>query len=275
MGATPSLLEIAAQRLASGPSHTLDLARDVLQLRGNPGVASQAVFTLLARDLRFKVDPEGYWSLAPGLAPPGVPLIRSSYAVVDVETTGGLGRCGDRVTEVAIVHVDEGAVGSSFHTLINPGRPIPPRIQGFTGITDQMVSVAPNFEGVCDEVFRRLEGRIFVAHNERFDWGLIRGELLAAGASVPELDHLCTVRLGRFLLPRLRSYGLDSLTAHFQIPVRQRHRAFGDASATAELLLQLLKEADSRGISDFASLQTALKKGRQRPRLRTRTPSEG
>ena len=273
MGAPLSLLEMAARRLASGSSHTLELARDVLELRGNPGVASKAVFTLLGRDHRFQVDEEGYWSLIPGLTPPGVPLTRLSFAVVDVETTGSLGGQGDRATEVAIVRVDDGAIGTSFQTLLNPGRRIPPRIQGFTGITDRMVSVAPFFEGVADEVSECLKGRIFVAHNVGFDWGVIRGELLEAGGEIPELEQLCTVRLGRLLIPRLRSYGLDSLTAHFRIRVEGRHRALGDALVTAQLLLHLLKEAEARGISDLASLRMAFGGGRRRRRGRKRTRS--
>ncbi len=132
-----------------------------------------------------------------------------------------------------------------------------------------MVSVAPYFEGVADEVLRLLDGRIFVAHNERFDWGMIRRELLAAGRGVPELDRLCTVRLGRLVLPRLRSYGLDSLASHFRIRVEPRHRAFGDALATARVLVHLLSRAEERGISDLASLQLALG---PRPRHHRRSP---
>ena len=185
MGLPLSLLEIAARRLHSGPSHTLDVAGDVLGLRGHPGAASKAVFALLGRDPRFHLDQEGYWSLGPGLGSLGPPLNRLRYAVVDVETTGGLGSRGNRVTEVAVVHVDEGAIGESFHTLVNPGRPIPPHIQGLTGITDEMVSLAPFFEGVVDEIYSRLEDRIFVAHNEPFDWGMIRRELLAYEETLP------------------------------------------------------------------------------------------
>ncbi len=270
MGRRLSLLELAAQKLSSGPIHTLDLAHQVLELRGNPPVASKAVFTLLGRDPRFGVDENGYWCLKPGEASLGVPLTRLRYSVVDVETTGGLGARGDRVTEVAIVHIDDGAIGRSFQTLVNPGRPIPPRIQGFTGITDGMVSVAPYFEGIAEAVFEHLRDRVFVAHNERFDWGMIRRELLTAGCEIPDLERLCTVRLGRLLIPRLRSYGLDSLTAHFRIRVEQRHRAFGDALATARLLLHLLKQAEARGISDLASLQSAQGRRGRRRRAKSR-----
>jgi DNA polymerase-3 subunit epsilon len=253
-----SLRMRAARSLAPGPRHTLDLARDVLGLQGNPSVASKAVFTLLGADPRFAVNEAGEWSLASGAAEPGAPFSHGRYAVVDVETTGGTRGWGeDRITEVAIVHVDDGIVGASYETLVNPGRPIPPKIQGFTGITDRMVAVAPWFEAVAPQVLDLLRGRVFVAHNARFDWGMIRRELLGAGEDAPDVECLCTVRLARRLLPRLRSYGLDSLSAHYGIRIRARHRAFGDAFGTAELLLRLFREAEAAGLSDLASLLAA------------------
>lgn len=165
MGTQLSLLEIAARRLDSGSSHMLHLARNVFQFRGNPGVASKAIFALLRRDARFCIDQEGYWSLIPGLKSPGISPTRLSFVVVDLETTGSRGGQGDRATEVAI--------GTSFRTLVNPGGRISPQIRGLTGITDRMVSMAPYFEGVADEVCECLKGRIFVVHNIGFDGGVI------------------------------------------------------------------------------------------------------
>jgi DNA polymerase-3 subunit epsilon len=260
-----SLVVRAARSLATGPRHTLDLAREVLCLQGNPAVVSKAVFALLGADPRFVVNSAGDWSLAEGAPEPGAPLSRARYAVVDVETTGGTRGWGeDRITEVAIVHVDDGVIGASYETLVNPGRPIPPRIQGFTGITDRMVAGAPCFEAVAPQVLELLWGRVFVAHNVRFDWGMIRRELLGAGEDAPDVERLCTVRLARRLLPRLRSYGLDSLSAYYGIRIRARHRAFGDAFGTSELLLRLLREAESAGLSDLASLWAALEPGPRR-----------
>jgi DNA polymerase III subunit epsilon len=262
----PSLLARAARELADGPRHTLELARGVLGLSGNPRVAARAVFTLLGADERFQVDEAGRWRMAEGVASPGLPLTRLSYAVVDVETTGGSWRKGHRVTEVAIVGVEEGRVTDRYETLVNPERPIPPWVQGLTGITNEMVAAAPPFHGVAPEVERRLEGRIFVAHNVSFDWGFVRNELLECTGDPPELDRLCTVRLGRLILPELRSHALGSLSAHLGIGITARHRAGGDALATARVLLHLLMEAESRGLSDRTSLETALARrgGRRR-----------
>jgi DNA polymerase-3 subunit epsilon len=261
----PSLLDRAARSLAAGPRDTLDLAREVLGLQGNPVVASKAVLTLLGNDQRFVVDTAGRWSLVAGGPGPGAPLSRARFAVVDVETTGGTRGWGeDRITEVAIVHVEDGIIGTSFETLLNPGRPIPPRIQGFTGITDRMVASAPWFEAVAPQVLELLRGRVFVAHNVRFDWGMIRRELLSVGEDAPAVERLCTVRMARRFLPRLRSYGLDRLSAHYGIRIQARHRAFGDAFGTAELLLRLIREAEGAGLTDLDSLWAALEPGQRR-----------
>ncbi len=253
----PTLLERVDRALRGGPLHTLEVARSALSLRGNAGAASAAVFALLGDDPRFEVDDQGMWRLASS-DPVGPPLRRLGYAVVDVETTGGSAARGHRVTEVAIVRVEDGQVGPSFHTLVNPGRPIPPRIQGLTGITDAMVADAPPFEGVAPRVAQALDGRVFVAHNAAFDWGFLQHELMSATGTGLADRRLCTVRMGRALVPGLSSYALDPLTRHFSIPIHARHRAHGDALATARLLLHLLDRAERRGASDLAALERLL-----------------
>jgi len=263
---SPILLARVIRELREGPRHTLDLARDALDLSGNRELASRAVFALLGDDSRFRVDEAGEWSLAGGVGGGGPTLRGRSYAVVDVETTGGSFRTGHRVTEVAVIHLDAGRVSDSFETLVNPGRPIPRRIQGLTGITDEMVAGAPSFRSVAAELDRRLRGRVFVAHNVSFDWRFVSGELERSRGRALEGERLCTVRLGRLLVPGLKSHSLDPLVDHFGITVRGRHRAGGDALATAELLLRLFGIAESRGLLDRESLEIAL--GARRPRKR-------
>ena len=260
---TPALVARVARELRDGPRHTLELARSALGLVGNPEVASRAVFTLLRDDHRFQVDRAGQWRLTGGIRGPGPEVRGLSYAVVDVETTGGGFGRGHRVTEVAVVLVEGGRVTDRFAALVNPERPIPPRIQSLTGITDEMVAGAPSFDQVAVEVERRLRDRIFVAHNVPFDWGFVSGELSRSRGRVPQVDRLCTVKLGRLLVPGLSSHSLDPLTRHFGIRVRGRHRAAGDAMATAELLLHLFSEAEAVGLGDRPSLEAAL----QAPRV--------
>ncbi len=264
VGSHASLIRCAVVRLGDGPTHTLELAGDVLGLAGHPGAASAAVFQLLGADPRFLVDGEGVWSLDPTLAPLGAPLSEVPFAVVDVETTGGRAWNGHRVVEIAIVEVRGGAIVDEYQTLVNPGQGIPSMITSLTGITNDMTSVAPYFEHIAGQVAGPLEGRAFVAHNATFDWSFVSAELVRANVDVPNVPRLCTVRMVRRLVPALRHRNLDVVTRYFGVDIHARHRAHGDALATARVLLRLLDEAGGRGVEDLATLQWYLKRRRQR-----------
>jgi DNA polymerase-3 subunit epsilon len=232
-------------------------------LSGNPGAASAAVFSLLGSDPRFEVDGRGCWSLAGEAPVPAEELGNLTYAVVDVETTGGSPERGHRITEIAVVEVRAGVISKDFQTLVNPGRPIPLRVSELTGITDEMVVGAPFFEDVAEELLRWLDGRVFVAHNVSFDWRFVSAQLGDAIGFVPDGPRLCTIQLARRLASGLPRRNLDSLAKHFEIPIHSRHRAYGDALATARILLRLLDEAQGRGVRDLGSLQELLhRKGR-------------
>jgi DNA polymerase-3 subunit epsilon len=260
------LIKKAATLLNGGSVHTLELAKEVLGLSGNAGAASAAVYALLGSDSRFNVDPQGVWSLAGSGVDVGEELETRPYAVVDVETTGGSPSRGHRITEVAVVLVRDGVVAEDFQTLVNPGRPIPSRIAQLTGITDEMVSGAPFFEDIAQELFHWVSDKVFVAHNVAFDWRFVSAQLGDALGEVPESPRLCTVQLARRLAPELRRRNLDSVASHFGIPIHARHRAHGDALATARVLLRFLDEARARGIRDLESLQRLLRrKGKGKP----------
>jgi DNA polymerase III epsilon subunit family exonuclease len=259
-----SLVRLAEAQLRRGATHTLDLAREILGISGHAGAASAAVFQLLGADRRFQVDAQGVWSLDPALAPLGTSLDETGFAVVDVETTGGGPDRGHRITEIAIVEVAGGRIADEFQTLVNPGRRIPPGVTSLTGITQAMVSEAPYFEHVADEVMARLEGRVFVAHNATFDWTFVADGLVRALGHAPDVVRMCTVRMVRRLVPALRHRNLDVVARHFGVPIHARHRAFGDALATARVFLRLLNEARGRGIEDVATLEWYLRRRRKR-----------
>lgn len=267
MTAAPrSLVASAADVLRPGPRHTLELAREVMGLSGNPSAASAAVFTLLGADARFRVDGRGMWSLADAGVRVGTSLDEGAFAVVDVETTGGSFDAGHRIMEIAVVEVRGGAITAEYQTLVHPGRSIPFGVCRLTGISDGMVADAPSFEHVAETVLARLRGRVFVAHNARFDWGFVSGELTRALGEAPALPRLCTVRMARRLLPRLRRRNLDALATHYDVPIRGRHRAYGDAFATARIFIRLLDEARARGVADLEALEEHLSRPRRAAR---------
>ena len=141
----------------------------------------------------------------------------------------------DRVIEAGVVLLSGGRVVEEYSTLVNPGVHIPFAIQQFTGITEDMVADAPSFAEVCDALLERLEGRLFVAHNARFDYGFLRGEFRRLGRRF-RAPVLCTVRLSRALTPAERGHNLDAVMARYAIQCSARHRALGDAQVLAELL---------------------------------------
>ncbi len=193
-------------------------------------------------------------------------LATLSYAVVDVETTGtGAGR-GDRITEVAVAVVRDGRVVDTFSSLVNPERPIPRYITQLTGISWAMVKDAPPFRDVSDTLRALLAGHVFVAHNAPFDWGFVNMEMERAGVGALDNERLCTVRLARRLLSHLPRRSLDHVTAHYGITVESRHRALGDALATAQVLTHLLDDAFGRGCDTWDDLDHLLHPGTRRRR---------
>ena len=162
------------------------------------------------------------------------------YAIIDIETTGGRADL-HRITEIAVILHDGEHILDTYETLLNPETYIPYGITELTGITQDMVKDAPRFFEVAKKIVEMTEGAVFVAHNASFDYGFIREEFARLGYTYSR-QQLCTVRLSRKAFPGLRSYGLDNLIATFGIEVKQRHRAMGDALATAELFRRIMAQ---------------------------------
>ncbi|MGH8679630.1 MAG: exonuclease domain-containing protein, partial [Burkholderiales bacterium] len=152
---------------------------------------------------------------------------------LDLETTGATAHL-DRITEIGVVEVDHGRYLGEWSTLVNPQRRIPPGIQTLNGITDAMVEAAPTFEELAADLHRRLEGKVLVAHNARFDYGFLRNEFHRAGFRyTPKV--LCTVKLSRRLFPHERRHNLDSLIERHGLECDNRHRALADAKVLWDL----------------------------------------
>ncbi|HKV50024.1 MAG TPA: 3'-5' exonuclease [Gemmatimonadaceae bacterium] len=288
----------AVELLDKGPADAVALVEYVCQLPGAPRVvAEQMAFALFAGRPEFTRDDTGHWVLAPrGLAiaaaraaarvvradapPKRDELGELSYAVVDTETTGMRAWHGDRITEIAAVVVRDGTVCERFETLVNPERPIPRMITALTHIDAAMVRDAPVFADVCDELLRVLEGHVFVAHNAEFDWRFVSAELVRARGQRLVGRKLCTVRLARRVLPDVRSRRLDSLARHYGIEIVDRHRAGGDAHATAHVLLRLLDAARALDCTQWDELELLVggprtRRRRSRRRSAMPRPSEG
>ncbi|WP_343747765.1 exonuclease domain-containing protein [Fluviicola sp.] len=171
-----------------------------------------------------------------------------NYAIVDIETTGGSTK-SSKITEIAIYKHNGAQIIDSFSTLVNPEMPIPDFIARLTGIHDKMVEGAPKFYEIAKQIIEFTEDCIFVAHNVGFDYGIIRHEFKLLGYDYRKA-HLCTVRASRYVLPGHESYSLGKLSRALGIELTNRHRAIGDAEATAHLFTRLF-ETDSKGLETF------------------------
>lgn len=165
--------------------------------------------------------------------------MKREYAIVDIETTGG-NASGSRITEIAILIHDGEKEIERYETLVNPQREIPLPIFALTGITDEMVRHAPVFDAIAEKVAAMLTNRVFVAHNVNFDYSFVRHQLEEAGIKWTAAK-LCTVRAARKIRPGLPSYSLGNLCRSLNINIENRHRAGGDAAATAILFSRLLQ----------------------------------
>jgi DNA polymerase-3 subunit epsilon len=166
-------------------------------------------------------------------------LEEATFVVTDTETTGT--RAGeDRIIEIGAVRVQGGEVVDTFQQLIDPGRHVPRRITRITGLSTASVFGEPTAREVLPRYLEFLGDSVLVAHNLPFDLRFLQAELDLAGLPPIENEAVCTVRLARRLLPSLPSRGLTALAKHFGITNSARHRALGDAEATADILLRFL-----------------------------------
>lgn len=171
------------------------------------------------------------------------------YAIIDIETTGGKAN-RDRITEIAIIVHDGEKELHRWSSLINPECYIPKGIVELTGITQAMVQDAPRFFEVARNVVELTADAVFVAHNVRFDYSFVCEEFKRLGYTFSR-KQLCTVRLSRQAFPGLPSYSLGRLAESLGVPLYDRHRAMGDAAATALILSQILRKEDNQSAADF------------------------
>lgn len=173
------------------------------------------------------------------------------YAVVDIETTGGYA-AANGITEIAVFITDGTRIINEFQTLLNPIYTIPRYVEYLTGITNQMVESERDFKSISHELYDLLHDKVFVAHNVNFDYSFVKHHLQKEGYEL-NCKKICTIRLGRQIIPGLKGYGLSKICKHLDIQIEERHRAKGDAAATVKLFHYLL-ENDRNG-----HLQTMLK----------------
>lgn len=173
------------------------------------------------------------------------------YAVVDIETTGGHPQQSG-ITEICVVITDGKEVQQVYETLLNPGVYVPRHITALTGISNDMLESAPSFTSIAGELYHLLHDKVFVAHNVNFDFGFVQASLGRCGIKFAT-EKLCSVKLARKAFPGRSSYSLGNICASLGIEIGNRHRAGGDAQATAILFHRCIEQMGSEQVLGMAA----------------------
>lgn len=273
-GGDSALFDRALALIRESPRASDEIAAAVLGIRnGPPGVTHRLVEELFRADPRAQ-HREGVWRIADAPEAADTDFGDMRFAVVDVETTGGVAGQGGHIIEFAAVRIERRQIVDSFTSLVDPGVSVSPWITRLTGIRNGMIRGAPTFGEILPEVRRQLDGSVFVAHSAGYDWGFIREEIRRLGEPVPRGPRLCTVQLARRLLPGLERRGLDSLAEYYGIDIQERHRARGDAIATARCFLRMLDDAERKGWATWDDLKREMRAAPGKQRKKGRKPGE-
>ena len=167
-------------------------------------------------------------------------MIPEHLVFIDLETTGA-NSLRDRITEIGVCETYDGKLVDEWSSLINPETHIPEFIETLTGISTAMVTEAPRFSEIAEELRTRLSGKLLVAHNARFDYGFLKSEFRRQNIDFNE-KTLCTVKLSRALYPEQKKHNLDALILRHNLTVNARHRALGDAQIVREFFKKVSSE---------------------------------
>ena len=206
---------------------------------------------------------ESSWQ--PGFDEAGLALQETIFVIVDLETTGSAPTAGNGITEIGAVKVIGGELIGEFNTFVNPGIQLPDFITKLTGITDAMLSEAPDIHAVFPSFleFAGSHTEVFlVAHNAPFDMGFLKAAAKIAGYEWPQYRVLDTVSLARLLVgyDEVPNYKLGTLAQFFNTEVSPNHRALDDAKATVEVLHGLLERLGSHDVTTVENLLQFLKR---------------
>lgn len=199
-------------------------------------------------------------------------LADTTFAVLDLETSGGSPRLGAGITEIGVVKVKGGQVLGTFQSFVDPGHALPYFITELTGITDQMLVSAPFIDEILPTLFEFLgdpEETVVVAHNSPFDLSFLKAAALTHEIDWPEYLTVDTARLAKAVLDRdeVSNCKLSTLAQFFGATTSPNHRALDDATATVDVLHGLIERLGGFNVYSFEEMRNfpSQKKRAKRP----------
>ena len=222
--------------------------------RAGDELAASLVSDLVRNDSRFRVD-QTHLAISEDSLEHRL-LNEITFVVLDVEAIVTRSRPA-RIIELGAYRVHDGQITAEYQTLLNPESPLPRFITSLTGISELMLSAAPKFAEIAGAWLDFAGDAVLVAHNSDFDLPLLNREIerVFPGQRMRN-PELCTVNLARRLLRKAGGHNLDALAELFGFEIAQRHRAAGDAHATARVLLCLLDQLQQHGVRTLAEARS-------------------
>ncbi len=182
--------------------------------------------------------------------------MRDVIVAVDLETTG-FDPTYDRIIEIGAVKFQGERVLDEWHTLVDPGRSIPPYITQLTGIADRDVHSAPTLRAVLPALQRFIGNAILLGHNIHFDLGFLRSAGLVL--SNPLID---TYLVASVMMPSAARYSLLAVAIALGIAPGNAHRALDDSRMAMAVFRTLWQRALALPLS---TLREIVRLGRQMP----------
>ena len=177
------------------------------------------------------------------------------FAVVDLETTG-FDPGKDRIVQMAAVVVDgSGTVVDSWDTVVRPESPeqYEHGAEHVHGISREMVQKGMLLSDALRRMWSMTEGKVFTAHNARFDISFLEAESRRVGMDRSVEWHVDTLKLARKAdQQKLRRHTLEALCEHYGVERERAHEAMSDARATATILMKLLDELGVRSTDQLS-----------------------
>ena len=187
-------------------------------------------------------------------------LVETTFAVLDLETSGGSPRLGAGITEIGVVKVKGGQVLGTFQSFVDPGHSLPVFITQLTGISDEMLISAPFIDEILPTLFDFLgnaDETVVVAHNSPFDLSFLKAAAKAHGMDWPDYLTVDTARLARAVLDRdeVINCKLSTLADFFGATTSPNHRALDDAMATVDVLHGLIERLAGFDVHSFEQMR--------------------
>jgi len=188
------------------------------------------------------------------------PLSELTFAVLDLETSGGSPKRGAGITEIGVVKVQGGQVLGTFQSFVDPGHSIPYFITQLTGITDEMLVSAPFVDELLPTLFEFLGSpaeTVLVAHNSPFDMSFLKAAAVAHEFEWPQYLTVDTARLARAVLDpdEVINCKLGTLATFFNATTSPTHRALDDAMATVDVLHGIIERLAGHEVSTFEAMR--------------------